>query len=118
LIGVMSMRPFPMLAWLLSSAIHVAALSAADASSAQRGVTHVKVFCKVYVAESGTPSNAEVTGTEPKVVLTPQTKEDVLSMSIYSRKFPVRFVDGKPTAGYRTVPVEIDFDTPVPLDHD
>jgi hypothetical protein len=28
----------------------------------------------------------------------------------------VRFENGKPAAGYRTVPVEIDFDTPVPLE--
>jgi hypothetical protein len=85
--------------------------------AAPAGVTHVKFICNVYVDETGTPSKAEVTGTEPKVVINEQTKQDVLSMSIYSRKFPVRFEDRKPAAGYRTIPVEIDFDTPVPLDH-
>jgi len=101
------MRSSLMLAWLLSGAVY----------AAPTGVTHVKVICNVYVDETGTPTKAEVTGTEPKVVINEQTRQDVLSMSIFSRKFPVRFEDGKPVAGYRTVPVEIDFDTPVPLDH-
>jgi hypothetical protein len=95
----------------------LACLLSGVAYAAPAGVTHVKVICNVYVDETGTPTKAEVTGTEPKVVINEQTRQDVLSMSIFSRKFPVRFENGKPAAGYRTVPVEIDFDTPVPLDH-
>ena len=100
------MRSGLMLAFLLSGAVY----------AAPAGVTHVKVICSVYVDETGTPTKAEVTGTQPKVILNGHTREDVLSMSIFSRKFPVRFENGKPAAGYRTIPVEIDFDTPVPLD--
>lgn len=95
------------LACLLSGAVY----------AAPARVTHVKFVCNVYVDETGTPTQAEVTRTEPKVVINEQTRQDVLSMSIFSRKFPVRFENGKPAAGYRTVPVEIDFDTPVSLDH-
>jgi hypothetical protein len=95
----------------------LACLLTGAALAASTGVTHVKVFCKVYVDESGMPSKAEVVGTEPKVVLDKQAREDVLSMSIYSRTFPVRFDGHKPVAGYRTIPVDIEFDTPVPLDH-
>ena len=95
----------------------LACLLTGAAFAASAGVTHVKVICNVYVDETGTPTKAEVTGTEPKVVLSEQTRKDVLSMSIFNRKFPVRFEDRKPVAGYRTIPVDIDFDTPVPLDH-
>lgn len=94
----------------------LACLLSGVAFAAPAGVTHVKVICNVYVDEAGTPTKAEVTGTEPKVVINEQTRQDVLSMSIFSRKFPVRFENGEPAAGYRTVPVDIDFDTPVPLD--
>ena len=98
-------------------ALMLACLLTGAALAASASVTRVKVFCKVYVDESGMPSKAEVVATEPKVVLDKQAREDVLSMSIYSRTFPVRFDDHKPIAGYRTIPVDIEFDTPVPLDH-
>ena len=88
-----------------------------DAVQFRARVKTQQVICNVYVDETGTPTKAEVTGTDPKVVINEQTKQDVLSMSIFSRKFPVRFENGKPAAGYRTIPVEIDFDTPVSLDH-
>jgi hypothetical protein len=95
----------------------LACLLSGAACAASAGVTHVKVLCNVYVDETGTPTKAEVTGTEPKVVISEQTRQDALSMSIFSRKFPMRFENGEPVAGYRTVPVDIEFDTPVPLDH-
>ncbi len=101
----------------MRSSLMLACLLTGAAFAASAGVTHVKVICNVYVDETGTPTRAEVTGTEPKVVLSEQTRKDVLSMSIFNRKFPVRFEDRKSVAGYRTIPVDIDFDTPVPLDH-
>ena len=95
----------------------LACLLTGAAFAAAAGVARVRVICSVYVDETGTPTKAEVTGTEPNVVISEQTRQDVLSMSIFSRKFPVRFENGKPAAGYRTIPVDIEFDTPVPLDH-
>ena len=78
-------------------------------------VTHIHLTCRVYVDVHGVVKNAEILDMKPAISMTGQAKHDLLSIALLGKTFTPNQEDGKPVAGYLTVPLDIDFDLPVPL---
>ena len=103
---------------LCSAALLLALLLAAgcaESGGAKSRVTHIHLTCRVYVDVRGVVKSAEILDMKPAISMTDQAKHDLLSMALLGKTFTPNQEDGKPVAGYLTVPLDIDFDSPVPL---
>jgi|SRR6185437_10488163 len=78
--------------------------------------THIKFTCRVYVDANGIAKTAEIIKIEPAIEISDKAKQDLLSVSVLNKTFTPNQENGKPVAGYLTVPIDLDFDDPVPLD--
>lgn len=78
-------------------------------------VTHIHATFRVHVDEHGIVKSAELLDIVPAVSMTDRAVRDLISMHLLGKTFTPDQVNGKPVAGYLTIPVDIDFDSPVPL---
>jgi len=91
------------------------ATGCAGSSGTKSKVTHIHLTCRVYVDVHGVVKSAEMLDIKPAISMTDQAKHDLLSLALLGKTFTPNQKDGKPVAGYLTVPLDIDFDLPVPL---
>lgn len=91
------------------------ATGCAGSGAAKSKVTHIHLTCRVYVDVRGVVKSAEILDMTPAVSMTEQAKHGLLSLALLGKTFTPNQEDGKPVAGYLTVPLDIDFDLPVPL---
>jgi len=87
----------------------------AGSTGTKSKVTHIHVTCRVYVDEHGVAKKAEILNMEPATSMTEQAKRDLISVAVLGKTFTPNQEGGKPVAGYLTVPLELDFDLPIPL---
>ena len=106
---------FSMYALAVGVALCVPRGADAGSDTGIMAVRHVTLSCRIYVDETGVPKTAEIVSIEPDVVLDENAKRQLLSISVFNRTFTPNSKDGKPVAGSITVPVDIDFDQPLPL---
>ena len=93
-----------------------AATPVAHSRTAQSETTSLKVTCKVFVTETGIPSNVEVLKIEPSVALSEQEKQTKeVTRVLLTWTFTPNKENGKPVAGYVVVPVIIDLAFPLPV---
>lgn len=70
----------------------------------------------MYVDEHGVAKNAEILDMKPAVsMMTERATRDLISIAVIGKSFTPNQEGGKPVAGYLTVPLDIDFDLPIPL---
>jgi hypothetical protein len=69
----------------------------------------------VYVDEHGVAKNAAILSMEPAISMTEQAKHDLIAIAVIGKSFTPNTENGKPVAGYITLPLDVDFDLPVPL---
>lgn len=99
---------------LICSALTLSSLAAIPASladaraleSEEPDADHFTVWCKIWVSEDGIARTVEVLKVEP------HTRSDAavgasVKQAVLTWKFTPKTKDGKPLAGYVTVPVEV-----------
>jgi hypothetical protein len=69
-------------------------------------VDHYQIWCKVYVTEQGVPKTVEVLSVDPHTAADAAIGEAV-KKTVLTWEFTPNTKDGKPVAGYVTLPVEV-----------